>query len=1066
MKTVRQGYPTFQEFVARLMRYWTDHGCIMSQPYDSMMGAGTFHPHTFLKGIGPEPWRAVYVQPCRRPVDGRYGKSPYRFQHYYQLQVLLKPSPANIVDLFLKSLEEVGIALKENDISLLEDDWKGPTLGAWGLGWEVRANGQEITQFTYFQQLGGIDIEVVSGEITYGLERLYMYATGIKNGFDIPFNEHFTYGDVFLQNEFEFSHFNFKEADTRDLFERFAFCEQQIAHLCAKNLVLPAYDYVLQASHAFNLLDARGAISVSERQRYIGRVRDCARQCALIYRGEREKAGFPMLDRLERDARQEWQRNGPAQLPEFRVSEGEVYRPGNTQGTLDVAIEFGCEELPPSFQVKAQKELSQKWASFVSDLKVTHAHQPDFIRILDSSEVDVVVGSRRLGLFVRNLPVNEPSRAQDLWGPVERIARSADGSLSPAGLGFCRKNGVDPESVTFVKKADGTFLYAKKVIAGSDLPTRVARVFEEWVCALSAPLMMRWLPQEVSPAFVRPVRWILALAGDRILPLEAFGLKSGRATFGQRILFPGKVEIENASAWIGRLRSLGVEPSWGARAQWIRDQVLQQVKVHEAAYEIDEDLLAKCAGISESPFVFCGKIDAEFLKLPARLIKTVLKENMNFFALQDESGKALPVYVGVAGYKPGDIQGMIDGTQGVVAGRLSDGTFYFDGDLATPIQELREKLKNQLFQEGMGSLFDKTVRVADLVSILAEKVSYFSGTQYRSMSAEEREVAVQAALYSKADLRSGCVQEFPDEMQGLMGGVLVRHQQLGGVRGEEMARAIEDHYEPVGASGKLPGTSSGQLVSLADKLDTLALFVNSGFDIKGNKDPFGLRRSAIAILRLMGLESTDLHGLRLELQVGVRAAVDALRSSGAMVQADTEDKMMQFLMGRLRAAWREVYDPGAVEAVCAKLDSQSLIEGRLLAEATSAALKETGSLSLLHALIPYRRCRNLTQDISPEVIAKLSVDPALFQNDSEKVLFQSILGLEVEVERYLGVRDYRAYLSALTQLTLPLADFFEKVMVNTEEARLRMNRQALLLRVRAIYERIADFSKVQVPGLN
>lgn len=244
----------FQEFIIALCNYWVGHGCIWSQPYDANMGAGTFHPHTFLKGVGPEPWRSVYVQPCRRPVDGRYGKSPYRFQHYYQLQVLLKPSPSNIVDIFLKSLEHVGVNLKKNDIGLLEDDWKGPTLGAWGLGWEVRANGQEITQFTYFQQLGGLDIDVVCGEITYGLERLFMYSKGYNNALDIPFNEHFTYGDIFYQNEYEFSHFNFKEAQIQELFKHFEICEQRVIDLCEKGLVLPAYDYVLQASHSFNLL--------------------------------------------------------------------------------------------------------------------------------------------------------------------------------------------------------------------------------------------------------------------------------------------------------------------------------------------------------------------------------------------------------------------------------------------------------------------------------------------------------------------------------------------------------------------------------------------------------------------------------------------------------------------------------------------------------------------------------------------------------------------------------------------------------------------------------------------
>lgn len=361
----------FQNFIFSLCDYWLNYGCIMSQPYDSKMGAGTFHPHTFLKGIGPEPWRSVYVQPCRRPVDGRYGKSPYRFQHYYQLQVLLKPSPSNIIDIFFKSLEHVGIVLKDNDIGLLEDDWKGPTLGAWGLGWEVRANGQEVTQFTYFQQLGGLDIDVVCGEITYGLERLYMYLTGAKNAFDIPYNDHFTYGDIYSQNEYEFSFFNFKEADTKNLFSQFEKCERFAHDLCEKNLVLPAYDYVLEASHLFNLLDSRGAISATERQRYIGRVRDCAKKCAAQYRAEREKLEFPLMSRLSTDARLPLISKKEGNREVLIVSNSEENHIYKDKASLDqnsknisVLFEIGVEEMPPSFQMSAKEDLKNKVEGF------------------------------------------------------------------------------------------------------------------------------------------------------------------------------------------------------------------------------------------------------------------------------------------------------------------------------------------------------------------------------------------------------------------------------------------------------------------------------------------------------------------------------------------------------------------------------------------------------------------------------------------------------------------------------------------------------------------------------
>ena len=278
-----------------LQRYWADQGCIIYQPYDTEVGAGTFNPATFLMCLGPEPWKAAYVEPSRRPTDGRYGENPNRLQHYYQFQVLLKPSPLDIQELYLKSLEALGINILDHDIRFVEDDWESPTLGAWGLGWEVWLDGMEITQFTYFQQAGGIDLKPVSGEITYGLERITMYLQQAESVFDIKWNENTTYGDVYHQNEVQFSRFNFEEADVPSLFTLFEIYEKECKRIANMGLPLPAYDYCLKCSHTFNLLDARNAISVTERTGYIGRVRALAKICAEKFVETREKMGFPLL---------------------------------------------------------------------------------------------------------------------------------------------------------------------------------------------------------------------------------------------------------------------------------------------------------------------------------------------------------------------------------------------------------------------------------------------------------------------------------------------------------------------------------------------------------------------------------------------------------------------------------------------------------------------------------------------------------------------------------------------------------------------------------------------------
>jgi len=292
---------SFQALILRLQRYWAEQGCVILQPYDVEVGAGTFHPATALRALGPDPWRAAYVQPSRRPTDGRYGENPNRLQHYYQLQVILKPAPDDILQLYLGSLEALGFDLKKNDVRFVEDDWENPTLGCWGLGWEVWLNGMEVTQFTYFQQVGGIDCRPITGEITYGLERLAMYLQGVENVFDLQWTDSLKYGDVYHQNEVEQSTYNFEKSDVEFLLAAFAAHERQAQALMADQLALPAYEQVLKAAHSFNLLDARGAISVTERAAYIGRIRNLAKSVAQSYLASRERLGFPLAPRAWAD---------------------------------------------------------------------------------------------------------------------------------------------------------------------------------------------------------------------------------------------------------------------------------------------------------------------------------------------------------------------------------------------------------------------------------------------------------------------------------------------------------------------------------------------------------------------------------------------------------------------------------------------------------------------------------------------------------------------------------------------------------------------------------------------
>lgn len=1041
----------FQEFIISLCQYWVGYGCIWSQPYDSQMGAGTFHPHTFLKGLGPEPWRSVYVQPCRRPVDGRYGKSPYRFQHYYQLQVLLKPSPSNIIDIFLQSLEHVGINLKDNDIGLLEDDWKGPTLGAWGLGWEVRANAQEVTQFTYFQQLGGLDIDVVCGEITYGLERLYMYAKGIKNALDIPFNDNFTLGDIYYQNEFEFSHFNFNEADVEQLFIQFEKCEEKVASLCEKNLVLPAYDYVLQASHYFNLLDARGAISVSERQRYIGRVRDCAKKCAATYKDGREKLGYPLLDKLSRDARNPILPNGANSpiINNIQQKALNIQSSFKNKDSVNVTLELGVEEMPPNFQQTAYKELNEKIHSFISSLEIKFNGESIFLKQLSRMNSKLNISSRRISLQFTQVPIQEPNQKIELWGPAERIAKNNDGTLTQAGIGFCRKNNIDPALVQFKSKPDGNFLYFEKFEEGKNFTLLIAEEFKNWIYSLNAPLKMKWLPQELSPPFIRPVRSIIALMDDQTIPLEMFGISSSNFTYGQRILSPQKIEIKNANEYEKAMQSLNIEISFEKRKSFILNSALRIAKEVNGNLILDENLLNKCAGLFESPYVFHSKFDESYLKLPTQLISSVLKEHMNYFTIKAHDGKALlPFYIGVANYKCNNIQNMIEGTKNVVTGRLDDGAFYFDTDLATPLTEFRERLKTQTFQDNMGTLYDKSLRLKQFASQILPLTS-----QDINLNILET-----AAMYCKADLKSGCVQEFPDDMQGVMGGILAKKQNILSKNedSEQVALAIEQHYLPLGANSELPTNKYAVMLSLIDKLDSLCMMLNYGVELKGNKDPLGMRRLALSIVRLLGLKQEN-NSLNYSLHQCVSICLENMKNCGVAINTNTHNKVILFLIDRVKFSLKEDYDIRAVEALNNKLINSSIADVIPFIQVIDERIKNP-QFAFMESLNPYRRARNLTLNIQ----SVQAVNTNLLVVDAEKNLYEFIQSKKIKLDKSTQERNYSNVLNELEALAKPLSEFFDNVMVNDNKPELKENRLTLLCHVRKLYEDIADFSILQV----
>ena len=410
---------TFQEILRRLSQFWEQQGCIIHQGYDLEVGAGTFNPATFLRCFGPEPYRAAYIEPSRRPTDGRYGTNPNRLQHYFQYQVILKPSPPNIQDLYLQSLEAIGFKLDEHDIRFVHDDWEAPTLGAWGLGWEIWMDGMEVTQFTYFQCVGGINLKPITGEITYGIERLAMYLQKVNSIFDIQWNEEIKYGDIYHRNEVEWSHYNFEKASTEMWFRHFNDFEKEAQKLMTAGLPLPAYDFVMKASHAFNILDARGAISVTERTGYIARIRDLTKQIAESYSKSREELKHPLLDKFK--AVPESEKDPIVESPVRPIEE--EFKSIDPHKKDDFLLEIGSEELPATFVPIGCHNLEKAFKALLEKEGIPHG------------AIKTYGTPRRLAIYVEGFPYGKPSQTVEKKGPPVEQAYDSDGNLKPAGDG-------------------------------------------------------------------------------------------------------------------------------------------------------------------------------------------------------------------------------------------------------------------------------------------------------------------------------------------------------------------------------------------------------------------------------------------------------------------------------------------------------------------------------------------------------------------------------------------------------------------------------------------------------
>ena len=988
---------SFQEVIMRLERFWAEHGCLIWQPYNVQVGAGTMNPATVLRVLGPEPWNVAYVEPSVRPDDGRYGENPNRWSQYYQYQVILKPDPGNPQELYLQSLEALGIDLRRHDVRFVEDNWQQPALGAWGLGWEVWLDGLEITQFTYFQQSGGFVLDPVAVEITYGLERIVMFLQGVKSFVDIDWGAGRTYGDVLLRQEIELCTYNFEQASVPRLQEMYNLYEAEAKSALGRGLVIPAHDYVLKCSHTFNLLDARGAIGVTERAHFFARMRDLARAVAEGYVAQREGMGHP------------WGLHEPAP-----VSAPDVPIP-SPQQSEDFLLEIGVEELPAADVTSIIAQVEQALAALLTESRLSY------------ESLRVVGSPRRIAAFVRNLSPRQADLEQEVKGPPARAAFDAEGKPTRAAEGFARGQGVAVSDLSVRDMDGGQYVVARTAKPGRPAGEVLAERLPSLVAGLKFELSMRWNASQVF--FSRPIRWFVALLGDEVVPFVYADVPSGRVSRGLRPEGSPDIAVPAASAYFDLMARHHIFVDGSERRRIIAGQV--RALAAEAGGQVPENaaLLDEVTNLVERPTAVRGSFDPKYLHLPPEVLVTVMKKHQRYFPVLASDGRLLPHFIAVRNGDEAHLDVVREGNEAVLTARYADAEFFFAEDRKQPLEAFLPILATLTFQEKLGSMLAKSRRIEVLTPHLADALG---------LDAAQKQAAKRAAHLCKADLATKMVVELTS-LQGVMG----REYALLSGESPDVAKAIYEHYLPRYAGDAVPETMPGVVVSLADRLDSLVGLFAAGLAPKGSADPYGLRRAAMGIVQTLADK-----GISLDLR---RAIAWAAETMPLPADASIQQSVMEFIAGRQRAMLLDAgYRYDLVDAVLAERGQNPL----LAVEAVKAFgdwVEKPGWQDILNA---YGRTKRIVRTL-PEVYA---IRPELLPEPAASGLYQAYQAVRGQVSRDGSLDDL---MSALVKIEPSINQFFDEILVMAEDPEVRAARLGLCQAVSGLADGIADLSRVE-----
>ncbi|MBW7884551.1 MAG: glycine--tRNA ligase subunit beta, partial [Caldilineaceae bacterium] len=819
--------PSMQEVISRLHEFWAAHGCTIAQPYSEKVGAGTMNPATVLRVLGPEPWNVAYVEPSYRPDDGRYAENPNRMQMHHQYQVILKPDPGNPQELYLASLEAIGLDRTRHDIRFVEDNWESPALGAWGLGWEVWLDGQEITQFTYFQQSGSLPLDPVSVEITYGLDRIVMYLQHKAQVWDIDMDGTHTYGEILREQEVEHCVYDFEVADVERLKQLFAIYKAEAEACIARGLVVPAHDFVLRQSHTFNLLDSRGAVGVTERAKFFADMRAQAKAVSELYVQQRERLEYPWL----KDNGAAQNSSGAASPAPSETMLSEQPAPVAPQSFL---LELGSEELPANDVVEGIAQIEEKVAALLAQYKLAY------------ERLRVTGTTRRLVAYVEALVPVQADEVVEKRGPSVTQAYDAGGNPTRALEGFARGQGA---ALNQIEVRDG-YTYAVKRVPGQAALAVLPQLCLDLLNDLRWSKAMRWNRSGI--AYPRPLRWIVALYGEEIVPFTWAGVASGRTSRGPRFadaaarLAAGNYTtftIQDALTYFDAVAAEGVVVDRDERRQLVAELVRQAASTIGAEVPDEPELLNEVTDLVEAPQAVLGTFEAHYLELPAPVLISVMKKHQRYFPVT-RAGRLINHFVAVANSNElAHPEVVREGYEGVIRARYADAAYFYRADTSRKLETFVPRLATLTFHARLGSMLDRVERLQSV----APHVTLMLGAD----GAEEAVVARAAAL-SKADLMTNMVVEMTS-LQGIMGEIYALHS------GEEaaVAQAIREQYLPRFAGDAAPASRPGLALSLADKLDALIGLFAVKANPTGSADPFGLRRAALGIVNGLIATNTD-----------------------------------------------------------------------------------------------------------------------------------------------------------------------------------------------------------------